>query len=109
MQLIFADVLNQTLQVSENVGETYTTRPTPFTPNRILFQSRVAPNSTQYSKFILGYDSTEETVKTCFLYCFNYLLLIFVGFCREGNGLSRLFLFLVVEIYTPVDTCSYVV
>ena len=45
-------------------GDSYIEASTPFTPDNILFQSIRAPNSTDspYNKYVLGYDSSAQTV-----------------------------------------------
>ena len=52
------------MYITEDEGESYTVVATPFTPNTLLFQSILAPNSTDspYNKYVLGYDSAAQTV-----------------------------------------------
>lgn len=67
-QLIFSDILSNRLYITQDEGETYmhTNVTIPFTPNRILFQSTLAPKSDvspQY-KYVLGYDSEAQSVSS---------------------------------------------
>lgn len=63
-QLIFADVTHRILWVTDDEGETYRSYPVQFSPDRLIFQSSLAVNSTSpvLAEYVLGYDNSDRSV-----------------------------------------------
>ena len=64
LQLIMMDRINQRLWVTTDEGETYNSYPVSFTPDRLIFQSTLAPGSLEGSLalHVLAYDAAARGV-----------------------------------------------
>jgi len=98
LQLVFTDIKLRKVYVTVNEGFNYTCYPTGFTPNRILFQSTLAPNSTDeaYNKYILGYDNDAQTVSLYLVLCVELSRLVCscgypVIWANHGTGLGPMY------------------
>jgi len=63
LQLVFVDLLNKKLYVTQNEGITFVEVSAPFSPDRLLFH----PNYKAENR-ILGYANDERTVSLHNLY-----------------------------------------
>lgn len=66
LQLIMVDVRQSKIFVTRDEGISFVGRTLPFTPNRISFQSRSAPNVLEGTtpEHVIGYDQSRQEVCT---------------------------------------------